>query len=161
MKILVDIDGVIKGREDAPIGTGLLMVGTLSVYNDLTFMSSVSEAETIRWLDENKVVDYDRVIGNAIDLVDEDLPHRQIRFARSRGPVDLFITNDPSLWAFAFDMGIPAVMFGVPSYTRPEFRPDAPKERRKWNDIEEAVKKQNELRTQDARLSRTEALNFE
>lgn len=161
MKILVDIDGVLKGREDAPISTGLLMVGTLSVYNDLTFMSSVSEAETIRWLDENKVVDYDRVIGNAIDLVDEDLPHRQIRFARSRGPVDLFVTNNPELWAFAFDMGIPSVMFGVPSYTRPEFRPDAPKERRKWNDIEEAVKKQNELRTQDARLSRTEALNFE
>jgi hypothetical protein len=52
-------------------------------------------------------------------------------------------------------------MFGAPSYTRPEFRPDAPKRLRAWNDIEKAIEEQNALRTQDARLSRTEALNFE
>jgi hypothetical protein len=73
----------------------------------------------------------------------------------------LFITNDPTLWAYAFDLGIPSVMFGVPSYTRVEFRPDAPRERRTWSDIEEAIKKQNALRTNDARISRTEALNFD
>ncbi|CAB4123707.1 hypothetical protein UFOVP46_78 [uncultured Caudovirales phage] len=161
MRILVDINGVLKGRDDAPIGTGLIMVGTLSVYNDLTFMSDVSEAETSRWLDANKVVDYDRIIDSSIALVGEELAHRQMTFARGKGPIDLFITNNPSLWAYAFDMGIPSVMFGVPTYTRAEFRPDAPKGRRSWDEIEAVVKKQNELRTQDARLSRTEALNFE
>jgi hypothetical protein len=161
MRILVDINGVLKGMNDAPIGTGLIMIGTLSVYNDLTFMSDVSEAETSRWLDSNKVVDYDRIIDSSIALVGEELAHRQMAFARSKGPIDLFITNNPELWAYAFDMGIPSVMFGVPSYTRAEFRPDAPKERRSWDQIEAVVKKQNELRTQDARLSRTEALNFE
>lgn len=161
MKILVDIDGVLKGRDDAPIATGLLMVGTLSVYNELTFMADEPESSIRRWLDSNKVVDFDRIIDNSFDLVDEELAPRQLKVARSKGPVDLFITNNPSLWAVAFDMGIPSVMFGVPSYTRAEFRPDAPKERRSWNDIEAAVKRQNEMRTQDARLSRTEALNFE
>ena len=161
MQILVDIDGVLKGQKDEPIGTGILMVGTLSVYNSLTFMGQGTEAEIIYWLDGNKVVDYDRIIDGSVGLVDENLKERQVKFARSRGPVDLLITNDPSLWAFAFDMGIPSAMFGVPSYTRVEFRPDAPKKVRAWNDIEEAIKQQNILRTQDARLTRTETLNFE
>jgi hypothetical protein len=161
VQILVDINGVLKGINDEPISTGILMVGTLSVYNQLTFMSDESELATKQWLNNNKVVDFDRIIDSSVELVGEELAHRQIKFARSRGPVDLFITNNPELWAFAFDMGIPSVMFGVPSYTRPEFRPDAPKRLRAWNEIEEAINKQNALRTEDARLTRTEALNFE
>ena len=137
------------------------MVGTLSVYNSLTFMGPGTEAQIKYWLDNNKVVDYDRIIDGSVSLVDENLKERQIKLARSKGPVDLFITNDPGLWAFAFDLGIPSAMFAVPSYTRVEFRPDAPKKVRAWGEIEEAIKQQNILRTQDARLSRTEALNFE
>jgi hypothetical protein len=53
------------------------------------------------------------------------------------------------------------MMFGVPSYTRPEFRPDAPKKVRAWSDIEAAIAKQNELRTKDIRLTRTETTKFE
>ena len=94
-------------------------------------------------------------------LVDENLAERQINVARARGRIDLFLTNNPTMWAYAFDQGIVPLMFGVPSYTRPEFRPDAPKRVRAWTDIEEAIRKQNELKTQDARLSRTEGLNFE
>ena len=161
MHILVDIDGVLRGQKEEPIGTGILMVGTLSVYNSLTLMGTGTEAQIKYWLDNNKVVDYDRIIDETVSLVDEDLKERQIKLARSKGPVDLLITNSPSLWAFAFDMGIPSAMFGVPSYTRVEFRPDAPKKVRAWSEIEEAIKQQNILRTQDARLTRTETLNFE
>jgi hypothetical protein len=161
MQILVDINGVLKGMSDEPIPTGILMVGTLSVYNRLMFLSEMSEAQTNQWLNLNKIVDYDRVIDSSVGLAGEVLAERQIKVARAQGPVDLFITNNPTLWAFAFDMGIPSVMFGVPSYTRPEFRPDAPKRARAWGDIESAIQKQNSLRTEDARLTRTEALNFE
>lgn len=161
MHILVDIEGVLRGRNSEPIGAGILMVGTLSVHNTLTFMCPEEEGAFKQWLDGNKVVDYDRIIDGSFELVDERLKERQVKLARARGNVDLFITNDPTMWAFAFDHGIPSVMFGVPSYTRVEFRPDAPKNIRAWGDIEEAIKKQTEMRTQDARLSRTEALNFE
>jgi hypothetical protein len=41
-----------------------------------------------------------------------------------------------------------------------EFRPDAPKKVRSWDDIVAAVDKQNELRTKDARLARTDSINF-
>lgn len=161
MQILVDIDGVLKGEKDQPISTGIIMVGTLSVYNQLTFMTSMTAAQAKQWLDVNKIVDYDKLVDSSVALPGEVLGERQIQYARARGKIDLFVTNNPSMWAYAFDQGIAAVMFGVPSYTRPEFRPDAPKRVRAWNDIEKAIEEQNALRTQDARLSRTEALNFE
>lgn len=161
MKILVDINGVIRGQNGEPIGTGIVMVGTLSVYNTLTLMSSDRLDATKSWLDVNKVVEFDDIIDSSVYLEGEKLSERQLRHARSRGPIDLFITNDPGMWAFAFEYGIPSVMFGVPSYTRVEFRPDAPKRVRAWNEIEEAVERQNALRTNDKRLLRNEGVNFE
>jgi hypothetical protein len=161
MQILVDVSGVLKSTSDEPIPTGVLMIGTLSVYNNLTFLTSETEAELTYWLNGHKIVDYDKIIDSKVGLAGEDLTERQIKLARSKGPVDLVITNNPKVWVFTFEMGIPSVMFGVPSYTRPEFRPDAPKKIRSWDDIEATLHKQNQMRTEDARLSRTEALNFE
>lgn len=162
MKIVVELDGVLRGsRNDEPIATGVMMTGALSAYNQITFITEMSPVQATRWLDENKIVDFDRVIDNSVHLEGEVLKERQLKFARSKGPIDLFITSNPSLWAYAFDQGIPSIMFGVPSYLRPEFRPDAPRSVRSWNEIEEAVTKQNALRTQDARLIRTETVRFE
>jgi hypothetical protein len=161
MHIVVDLDGVLKGRNDNPISTGVIMVGSLSAWNKLTLISQVSMVETQHWLDTNKIVDFDSIIDNSVSLEGEGLSERQLNYIRGRGAVDLFITNNPTLWAYAFDQGIPSVMFGVPSYTRPEFRPDAPKKVRAWTDIEQAIEKQNTLRTKDARITRTEGVKFE
>jgi hypothetical protein len=124
-------------------------------------MTEMSKAEAERWLDINKIVDYDLLIDNSVHLETENLQERQIQVARSRGNIDLFITSNPKLWVYAFDLGIPSMMFGVPEYLRVEFRPDAPKKIRSWDQVQEAVEKQNILKTQDARLQRTEGLNFE
>lgn len=162
MHILVDIDGVIRSRDnEQPISQGIIMVGSLSAWNNITMMSNTDEKTTKQWLDVNKIVDFDRIIDSSVGLVDESLAERQIKYARSLGPIDLFVTNDPKSWAFAFNQGIACVMFGVPAYTRPEFRPDAPRRVRAWSEIEQAIEEQNALRTQDARLTRTESLNFE
>lgn len=161
MQILVELDGVLRNDNDQLIPTGILMVGTLTVYNQITYMAPESREGIERWLNQNKIVEVDDIIDNSVALEGESLEERQITLARARGKVDLFITNSPRLWAYAFDQGIPSVMFGVPQYTRPEFRPDAPKKLRAWNDIEEAVARQNETRTKDMRLTRTESLNFE
>jgi hypothetical protein len=161
MHILVEMDGVLRGNNEAPIAPGIIMIGSLSSWNQITFMGSVTQAEMQYWLDVNKIVDFDRLIDSSVALDGEDLSERQVNVARAKGPIDLFITNNPKLWAYAFNMGIPSVMFAVPSYTRVEFRPDAPKRIRSWDAIEESINKQNELRTKDARLLRTEGLNFE
>jgi len=161
MQILVDLNGVLRGDKDQPIPQGVVMVGSLSGWNRVLLMSELDAAATKYWLDVNKIVDFDLIIDSSAGLVGDNLKERQFNRARSLGPVDLFVTNDPTMWAFAFEQGVASVMFGAPSYTRPEFRPDAPKKLRAWSDIESAIEKQNELRTNDARLSRTEALNFE
>lgn len=161
MHIVVDLDGTLRGfRNDEPIAAGILVTGALSAYNQITFITELSEARVNQWLDENKVVDFDNVISSSVHLEGEVLKERQIKHARARGPIDLFITANPTLWAFAFEQGIPSIMFGVPSYLRAEFRPDAPKAVRAWDDIVDAVAKQNALMTKDKRLTRTETVKF-
>jgi hypothetical protein len=161
MHILVELDGVLRDRSDQPIGTGILLVSTLIVYNQITFISSLNKSQTEQWLNVNKIINYDDIIDSSSSLVNEELAQRQINVARARGAVDVFITGNPNLWVYAFDQGIPAVMFGMPAYLRPEFRPDAPKKMRAWGEIEAAVERQNEARAKDARVLRTETLNFE
>ncbi len=162
MHIVVELDGVLRGnRNDEPIAQGILVVGALSAYNQISFITELSTKEAEQWINQNKVVDFDNLIDSSVALEGEDLKQRQLKVARSKGNVDLFITSNPALWAFAFDQGIPSLMFGVPSYLRAEFRPDAPKAVRSWSQIEEAISKQNELRTKDKRLIRTETVRFE
>lgn len=161
MHIVIQLEGVLRGQFDEPIPQGIILTGQLSAYNQITFITDLSEAQAQQWINVNKVVDYDNLITNSVALVGEELAPRQLKHARSKGHIDLVITNSPTLWAQAFEMGIPSIMFGVPSYTRTEFRPDAPKKVRAWTDIEDAIRKQNELRTQDARLGQGEGVRFE
>lgn len=161
MQILVDLDGVIKGQDDEPIRTGILMYAALAAYNRVTIMSPWSQAETVDWMDANKVVDYDAIVDNSVFLTDEDPKQRQVNYVRASGGIDLLITNDPNLWSYAFDLGIACSLFGIPRYTRAEFRPDAPKKVRSWDAILQSVEKQNALRTQDLRLQRGEGIRFE
>lgn len=161
MQIFVEMLGVIKDQDQSPIPTGIIMASTLTAYNRLTYLSDAGRVSAEEWLNINKLVDFDNIIDTTVALDGEDLVERQLKVARASGPVDLFITGNPSHWAFAFDLGIACCMFGMPSYVRPEFRPDAPPRLRAWNDIERAIERQNEVRTKDLRLTRTESLNFE
>ena len=162
MHILVEMDGVVRTQQGNPISTGILLVAHLTAYNKLTFLSSESRAATEQWMNVNKIVDFDNLLDSSLALPDEPLINRQITMARATGNVDLFITNNPHAWAFAFEQGIPSIMFGVPSYTRPEFRPDAPKKLRAWGEIESAIERHNEAMTKDARVRMSdEDINFE
>jgi hypothetical protein len=154
LKILIELDGVLRNQDDSPISTGIIFSGTLSVYNRISFLSSMPEEETIFWLNSNGVVDYDNIIDTSVKLTDEDTKERQLQVARTKGLVDMFVTSDPSLWEFAFNQGITVILFANPEYTRPEFRPDAPKSVRSWDKVKEAITKQQVLRTQDVRQQR-------
>lgn len=162
MHILVELDGVIRSTvNEAPIAPGVQLVGALSAWNQISYMTDLRTDEATQWMDVNKIVDFDVIIDASVGLEGENLKERQVRWARARGKIDLVITSDPNLWVYAFEQGITAVMFGHPNYLRAEFRPDVPKRVRSWDQIQEAVEKQNTARTQDARLTRTESLNFE
>lgn len=162
MQILVELEGVLKGdKNDEPIMTGVVMAGSLSSWNRMHYMTAMNSEQAKYWFDVNKIVDYDIIIDSSVGLEYENLSERQINVARAKGNIDLFITSNPKNWVYAFDLGIPSVLFGMPSYLRAEFRPDAPKRLRSWDQVQEAIDRQNQARTQDARLTRTETLNFE
>jgi hypothetical protein len=160
VKILVELDGVLRHTDDSPISTGIILSGTLSVYNRISYLVSETETVAKHWLDSNGVVDYDNIIDTSVSLHGEDLKQRQLNVAKTKGLAEMVITSDPNLWKYAFELGIPVVLFANPEYTRPEFRPDAPKTVRAWNQVEEAIKKQQILRTQDVRQQRAEQLNY-
>lgn len=65
--------------------------------------------------------------------------------------LEYFVDADPSGAAQAMSIGQTALLFASPSYARPEFRPDAPKELRKWSDIEEEAVRQRSLLATDER----------
>jgi hypothetical protein len=160
LHILVDADSVIRTVTQQPIRTGIEMVGALSGFNNVTFITHSQKEDLARWLDVHKIVDFDNIIDKSAALLGQVIYERQIQLARTRGNVDLVVTGNPLVWVYAFEQGIPSVMFGSPEYSRVEFRPDAPKKVRSWDDIVAAVDKQNELRTKDARLARTDSINF-
>jgi hypothetical protein len=161
MHIVIDLDGVLRGyRNDEPIPQGILITGALSAYNKISFITDLSPNHAQQWINQNKIVDYDNMIDASVGIDGDPLKPRQLKLARAKSVVDLFITSDPALWAVAFDLGIPSLMFGVPGYLRPEFRPDAPKSVRSWDDIAASVAKQNEMMTKDRRIIRTETVRF-
>ena len=55
--------------------------------------------------------------------------------ARAKGAVHLYVDADPAMVAEALRLGIPTLLSSSPSYARPEFRPDAPKGVRRWDDL--------------------------
>lgn len=162
MQIVVELEGVLKSAmSDEPIRTGALMHASLAAHNRVTLITQSTEDKVIGWMNENKIVDYDIIIDSTVRLPDQDLFERQFNLARSRSGIELLITNNPDHWRYAFELGVSAVMFGNSSYTKPEHRPDAPKAVRAWSQIEEAVAKQNALRTEQAREMNSESIRFQ
>lgn len=162
MHIIVELEGVLKGAvKNDPIAEGVLITGAMSAFNQITFITEMAFKDAERWLNENKVVDFDNIVDRSIGLPGENLKQRQLTHVRSQGKVGLFITSNPEMWKFAFDAGIPVLLFGVSQYFSTEFRPDVPQARKTWSQIEESVRKNNEIRTQEARQIRTETVRFE
>lgn len=162
MHILIDLDGTLRDvRQDTPISHGIQVCGALSAYNQITILTELSKSAAEQWLNQNKVVDFDNILDSSYELEGVPLKQRQLTSARSKGKIDIVFTADPSLWAFAFELGITVILFGDPDYVPPSYRPDAPQSVRRWNDIEESIRKQNERRTKEARIVRTETVRFE
>jgi hypothetical protein len=65
--------------------------------------------------------------------------------------LEFYVDADPAGAAQAMAMGQTTLLFASPSYARPEFRPDAPKELRRWADIEAETVRQRTLLATDNR----------
>ena len=115
----------------------------------VAIFTSQKRTDAEHWLNVNGFVAYDELIDNTYDLIGDELSQRQITVARSRQQVELLVTGDPQLAAWAFEQGLPSLVLAHPDTMRVQNRPDAPKKMRAWTDIEEVITKRNIKRSID------------
>ena len=81
--------------------------------------------------------------------------------ARSRQAVEMVVTAEPSLAAWSFENGIPALLFAHPDTMGIANRPDVPSKMRPWGSIEDVITKRNIKRSQDASKEDVSLFHFD
>lgn len=88
------------------------------------------------------------------DLGDDMLRAEQAALVRSSGfDLGLVVSADPSTILLVTEMGVPSLLFTNPSYRWAEYRPDKKRLPKPWEEIDQEVIRQKELRATDPRLS--------
>jgi len=149
LNILVSLEGVLSSdNSDNPNRTGALLYYALKSNSRVAIFTSWSKELAEHWLAVNGFVGYDELIDNSYDLIGDELAQRQITVARSRQQIELLITAEPSLAAWAFENGLPALLFAHPDTMLITNRPDV--KMKPWADIEDVIIKRNVKRSLDA-----------
>jgi hypothetical protein len=115
----------------------------------VAIFTSQKRKDAEQWLNVNGFIAYDELIDNTYDLIGDELAQRQITIARSRQQVELLVTGDPALAAWAFEQGLPSLVLAHPDTMLVQNRPDAPKKMRSWGAIEDVITQRNIKRSQD------------
>lgn len=87
------------------------------------------------------------------DLSDSMLRAEQASFLRREGhDLALVVSADPGTILLVTELGVPALLFTNPSYRWAEYRPDRKRLPRPWEQIDEEITRQRELKATDPRL---------
>lgn len=92
-----------------------------------------------------------------MDLSEENLLARQAGTLRSSGSdVGLVVSSDPKAVLRMTQAGFPSLFFVNPAYHWEEYRPDRKRLPRPWQEIDDEVIHQRDLKTTDPRLNEME-----
>ena len=162
MNIVFCLDGVLRSETGDFVSDGLILYRSLHTVGRVVLLTSLDRTAADVWLMLHNLSDYDDVIDSSA-LLDpaENLRTRQLQVARSRGSIDFYVDADPGMVAEAFQQGITSLLFSIPKYARPEFRPDAPKGIRKWDDIVAERTRQQAMKSADSRIRNDDRIGFE
>ena len=151
MNILVALDGVLSSESGEPIRAGVVLYYALNANHRVALMTSRKKDDAEHWLHSHGIIGYDDLIDDSMKLEGEELKRRQFVMSRSRAPIEMYVDSDPEMCAWVFEkQGIPIILFNDPSFLPIEWRPDAPKKVRAWNEIEASITRVNVARSQDA-----------
>ena len=162
MNIAFSLDGVLRDETGGLVLNGIPVYRACKAIGRLILLTDMERPAAEAWLAINRLNDWDDLLG-AETVIDPDEPlrYRQIARARSLGQVHLYVDGDPSVVAEALRLGMPTLLFSSPSYARPEFRPDAPKGVRKWDDLVAERTRQQAMIAVDTRVRQPEMAPFE
>jgi hypothetical protein len=162
MNIVMSLDGVIRSDTGDLIPSGLIVYRGFHSLGRVVLLTELDRVRAEAWCVLHNLADYDDLIDGSVAIdPEEPLRLRQIHVARSRGTVDFYLDADPVWVAKAFSMGMTALLFSHPSYARPEFRPDAPKGVRPWDELLAERTRQQAMIATDRRLNKDELVTFE
>jgi hypothetical protein len=163
MNTLLSLDSVLRSDTGELILNGIPVYRAFKSIGRVTLLSSTDREMTEAWCLIHKLNNYDDLIDNTVVIdPDEPLKFRQLSVARTKGSVDLYVDGDPGAVAEAMRRGIPAMLFSSPKYVRPEFRPDAPKAVRPWDELMAERTRQQAMFAVDERVTKPDELaNFE
>lgn len=163
MNTVLSLDSVLRSDTGELILNGIPVYRAFKSIGRVTLLSTTDAVSTEAWCLIHKLNNYDDLIDNTVVIdPDEPLKFRQLSVARTKGSVDLYVDGDPGMVAEALRRGIPAMLFSSPKYVRPEFRPDAPKSPRPWDELMAERTRQQAMIAVDERIIRTDELaNFE
>lgn len=162
MNVLFSVDGVLRSDTGELVSDGLFMYRTMKTLGRVVLFTQLDRQSADVWLMMHNLADYDDLIDPSVSVDPaEPLHQRQLAVARSKGTVSFYVDADPGNVAYALRQGITALLFSMPQYARPEFRPDAPKGVRRWEDLVAERTRQQALKAADVRLKTDEDLRFE
>ena len=143
-------DGVLKDDSGKPILQGVALFRSLQSHRRTVIICDKREY-TEAWLKTNNIVKIDDLVVSeeTNNLTGMDI----INHCRSKGKIDLVVTADPELATRLLEQGLASVLFLEPKYIRPEFRPDAPRGVRAWEELTTEIIKQDDLYREDPRVN--------
>jgi hypothetical protein len=144
----------------APIPDGIKLATALRSLYRLVLGTSQPRAEAVeQWLTINGLVTpsfYGQLLHRQGPLMDAEGPDLYSGYAsllRAGGAdVGLVVASDPETILRATELGFPCLLFVNPAYRWSEYRPDRKRLPRPWQDIEDEVVRQKELKATDSRL---------
>lgn len=151
MNILVSLDGVLSSESGEPNRTGVVIYYALHAGHRVGLITSRKKADAEQWLNSHGIIGYDDLMTGEVHLEGEDIKRRQFTLCRTQAPIELYVDSDPEMCAWVFEhQSVPTFLLSNPSYIPVEWRPDAPKAVRKWDDIVSAIDRVNVAKSQGA-----------
>jgi hypothetical protein len=147
------MDGVLrKRRNQDPIFEGMLMYRALNEFNRVIAVTDNKDQADV-WFKTKSLV---HKIDDIFELEDKKAVNpglRAVEVLRSRGKVDLVVTDSADLAKDLLEVGVPVTVFLSPQYARPEFRPDGRPGVKSWAAITAEMDRQQGLYMDDVRIS--------
>ncbi len=144
MNILLSLNGVLRAESGEPNRAGVILYYALNAGHRVAIITKDDKADAEHWLQSHGIIGYDDLLDNSVELAGEDLRQRQFRVSRHKAPIEMYVDSDPEMCAWVFEhQNVPTLLVSHPSHLPVEFRPDAPRKIRAWNEIENAITRVN------------------
>lgn len=161
---LITIDGVLGEYSSIqgfyPIPEGVRLAHALrSGYRLILGTTQADDTSVEHWLLINGMTRpnfYEDLLHRRAPFTDVDDVTLQAHYARqlrsAGNDVGLVVSGNPDVILKVTEMGFPSLMFVNPGYRWGEYRPDKKRLPKPWQDIDDEVTRQRELRATDPRL---------